>query len=139
MEVGTAITLVNGLIYKPGWTFTATDHTSRFEGTIKVRVEYPARNSNRDQAADGYPEEITTYAEFPLLVGDCPDDLRLYQRILAAIAQIEIHEAREFLRVPPTSWAPFHPHRIDGMKNWNTYGDTDPMVGLYGDLQFGIA
>ncbi|MFJ5532433.1 hypothetical protein [Streptomyces sp. NPDC093261] len=138
MEIGSAIRLVEGLIYKPGWTFTATDHTNRFEGTIKVRVEYPARNSNRDQADKGYPEEITTYAEFPLMVGDCSDDRTLYRRILSAIAEIELHEAREFLRVAPTNWAPFHPHRIDGMKAWLKYRD-DGMAALYGDLQFGIA
>jgi hypothetical protein len=142
MEIPTAIKLVDQLVYKPGWTFTAEDHSNRFEGTIKVRVDYPALNSNRDQAADGYPEEITTYASFPILVGDCADDLRLYRRLLAAIIEIEAHEAREFLRVPGTFWAPFHPHRLDGMHNWHAMAsapDTDVMQGLAGDLQFGIA
>lgn len=134
MEINSAIELVHSMEYKPGWTFTATDHTARFEGTVKVRVEYPALNSNRDQAADGYPEAIATYAEFPLVVADCNDE-SLYFKILESIIKIEAHEAREFLRVKPTHWAPFHPHRIDGMRRW-TEKTGDPMVG---DLQFGIA
>lgn len=141
METQSAITLVGQLIYKPGWSFTATDHSNRFEGTILVRVDYPARNSNRDQAEGGYPEEIKTYATFPILVGDCNSDLRLYRRLLVALEQIEVHEAREFLRVPGTNWAPFHPHRMDGMRNWAAMAsDPDALImsGLSGDLQFGI-
>lgn len=135
METASAIELIRRVIYKPGWKFTARDHTKRFEGTIVVRVDYPARNSNRDQAEAGYPQEIITYAEFPLVVKDCADD-DLYAALLRAITSIEEHESREFLRVRPTNWAPFHPHRVDGMRRWaarNGKGD------LLADLQFGIA
>lgn len=135
MDVRSAIELVNNsLVYKPGWTFTATDHTNRFEDTIVVRVDYPARNSNRDQAAEGYQEEIMTYASFPLVVKDCDDESLMFQ-ILDAIGKIEMHEAREFLRLKPTMWAPFHPHRVDGMRRWHERTG-EPLVG---DLQFGIA
>lgn len=135
MDVRSAIELVNNsLVYKPGWTFTATDHTNRFEDTIVVRVDYPARNSNRDQAAEGYQEEIMTYASFPLVVKDCDDESLMFQ-ILDAIGKIEMHEAREFLRLAPTMWAPFHPHRVDGMRRWSARTG-EPLVG---DLQFGIA
>lgn len=135
METASAIELVHNVIYKPGWTFTARDHTKRFESTIVVRVDYPARNSNRDQAAVGYPQEITTYAEFPLVVKDRTDE-DLYAALLDIIMSIEEHEAREFLRVRPTDWAPFHPHRATGMRRWAARkGNTD----LLADLQFGIA
>lgn len=129
-----AVELINNLLYKPGWTFTATEHDRRFEGTITVRVDYPARNSNRDQAADGYPEVINTYATFPMVVQDCTDE-DLYYKVLKIIEKIEMHEAREFLRVNPTHWAPFHPHRVDGMRRWaERTGST-----MDADLQFGIA
>jgi hypothetical protein len=131
VETASAVALANRLIYKPGWQITAEDHTNRFEGTIKVRIDYPAQNSNRDQAEQGYPETIQTYASFPIVVGDCEDDATLYRRILDALVKIEIHEAREFLRVQDSFWAPFHPHRIDGMQR---YG-----AGVLDDLQFGIA
>jgi len=128
MNVASAVRLVNELVYKPGWAFTAEDHTNRFEGSIKVRIDYPAMNSNRDRAEHGYDEEIKTYASFALIVQNC-DDITLYRKLLDRIIQIEIHEAREFLRVEPTFWAPFHPHRIDGMQRW---GDVES------DLLFGV-
>lgn len=129
-----AVELINNLIYKPGWTFTATEHDKRFEGTILLRIDYPARNSNRDQAEAGYPEVINTYATFPMVVQDCTDE-DLYFKVLKIIEKIEMHEAREFLRVNPTHWAPFHPHRVDGMRRWaERTGST-----MDADLQFGIA
>ncbi|MBB4786020.1 hypothetical protein [Streptomyces rapamycinicus] len=135
METASAIELVEDVIYKPGWTFTARDHTKRFESTIVVRVNYPARNSNRDQAETGYPQEITTYAEFPLVVNDYTDE-DLYAALLETIMSIEEHEAREFLRVQPTNWAPFHPHRATGMRRWAARSDKPDLMD---DLQFGIA
>lgn len=135
MNVASAVELINNsLVYKPGWAFTATDHTNRFEDTIVVRIDYPAQNSNRDQAADGYPESIQTYASFPLVVRDCTDEDLAFQ-VLQAVVKIEVHEAREFLRLKPTMWAPFHPHNVDGIKRWDDRtGDR-----LADDLQFGIA
>lgn len=135
MDIQSALKLVNeSLVYKPEWKFTAEDHSNRFEGTITVRVDYPARNSNRDQAENGYPEEIMTYAVFPLVVVDCDVESLTY-KILESIIKIEAHEAREFLRVEPTMWAPYHPHRVDGMKRWSARTG-EPLVS---DLQFGIA
>lgn len=128
MEVQSAIRLINGLIYKPEWKITATDHTNRFESSVKVRIDYPAYSSDRDEAVSGYPTKIYTYSTFPLIVADC-DDVDLYRQIITAIVEIETHEAREFLRVRRTWWAPFHPHRIDGMKRWGN---------VTGDLKFGI-
>ncbi|MFH8698766.1 hypothetical protein DMH25_46215 [Streptomyces sp. WAC 01325] len=129
MEAASAVELLKQLVYKPGWTIDAEDHTHRFEGTVKVRFTFPAHRSERNFAPEGYPEKITTYAEFPIVVADC-DDVELYRRVLVKIMEVELHEAREFLRVPPTYWAPFHPHRVDGMKRW---GDAP------GDLLYGIS
>lgn len=129
MEVKSALALINSLIYKPGWSIVAEDHTNRFEGTVKLIISYPARQSEREDAAKGYPVEINPSATFPITVTDCEDDTELYRKIIGAIAQLEIHEAREFLRVHPTNWAPFHPHRVDGMKRWGSVEE---------DLRFGI-
>ena len=132
MLTDSAIALIGGIIYKPGWTFSATDHTDRFEGAIKVRIDYPAQDTAREDAANGYPNEIRTYAEFPMFVADCNDDVTLYRRVCDAITAIDAHEMREYFRVQPTGWAPFHPHQIDGMRRWDPTNPT-------GDLQFGIA
>ena len=128
MKVKSALDLINAIVYKPGWRISATDHRDRFEGSIIVRIDYPARNSNRDQAANGYPAEIRTYAKFPLIVKDCTD-IDLWRKIVWKIIEIETHETREFFRVQPSLWAPFHPHRIDGMKRWGTE-EIDLMFGI---------
>lgn len=136
MLIDSAINLVNSLRYFPGWKFTATDHTKRFEGTILIRVEYLACETGRENAREGYPETINTYATFPVVVADC-DDVQLHAKILKALMKIYEHEAREALRVAPTYWAPFHPHNIDGMRRWN---DCKIVCddALLNDLQFGI-
>jgi hypothetical protein len=138
VNITSAIALIGGIIYRPDWLFEAVDHSNRFEGSIRVKITYPALNTNRDQAADGYPQEITTYAEFPLIVANC-DDISLYRKIANAIIEIETHEMREYLRVSPTMWAPFHPHRIDGMKRWNATDSDTPSDDVFADLRFGIA
>lgn len=124
-----AIALVNTLIYKPGWRISATDHSRRFQGAITVKIDYPARRSEREFAPD-FTEQIETYASFPIIVEDITDEVELFRRVMGAVLSIEIHEGREFFRVTPTWWAPFHPHRVDGMKRWGT--ET-------ADLTFGIA
>jgi hypothetical protein len=129
MYVDSAIKLISTMVYKPGWSFEATDHTNRFEGTVHVKVHYTALNSNRDQAELGYPETIETYAQFAFHVLEC-DEADICRHMLDAIVAIETHEAREFLRLLPTFESPFHPHRVDGMKRWGA---------LETDLQFGLA
>lgn len=129
MNVATAQQLIAAAIYKPGWRIWAEDHSNRFEDCICLNFEYPARSANREEAPD-YPTEIMAKARFPMMVGDVADAIELYRQVLLVIINIEAHEAREFLRLGPTMWAPFHPHRKDGMKRW---GDVE------GDLKFGIS
>ena len=129
MECESACRLINDLIiYEPNWKITATDHTNRFEGTIVIRIDYPARNTNRDQADGGYANPIMTYASFTIVAHECSDMTELYRQVLQRILLIHEHEAREYFRIHPTNWAPFHPHRLDGMKAWGNPAS---------DLQFG--
>lgn len=134
MDTVLASAIVNSMIYMPGWTFTAEDHSNRFEGTIKVRVDYPALNSDRAMAPD-YPQAIDTYATFPITVGDCDDATDIYYKMIQALTDIWIHETREFLRDPASLEAPFHPHRLKGMTRWAQATGTP----IAADLQFGIA
>lgn len=132
MLVDSAIQLIGQLTYKPGWTFEPEDHTNRFEGSVKVKISYPANDTSREDAREGYPNPIpVTYAVFSFGVSNL-DDIQLYREIANCIMEIECHEMREFLRVSPTFWAPFHPHQLDGMRRWNP--DT-----VKQDFQFGIA
>lgn len=118
MNVDSAIQIINNLVFIPNWKFTATDHTDRFEGTVLVRVDYPARASERAEAAQNYPTEICTHANFPLMVEECEDEDDLVFCMILQLLKVQLHEIREFLRVPTTYWAPFHPHRVGGMRRW---------------------
>lgn len=139
MEVRTAIELVNNLRIMPFWDLTATDHTNRFEGAICLKVEYPSYETSREMYREGYPEQNRPYASFPIVVRDL-DDIGLYRAIVAIIGEIQEHETREFLRVNPTGWAPFHPHQIDGMRRWEKGSDEwRDTIQLRGDLHFGLS
>lgn len=132
MKIHEAITAIDGICYKPGWKLTAHDHTRRFEDTVLVRVDYHAFNTNQDQARQGFPEEIDTYATFPVMIraGWTEDDL--YKAIIDGLIEIETHETREFFRIPAEDWrAPFHPHRQEGIDYWHR---DNPMA----DLRFGL-
>lgn len=130
MQVSSALALINDVIcYKDKWVFTAKDDTQRYEGTIQVRIDYPAIMSERENQKKGKQVPIMTYATFRIMVVDCEDDIALYRELMRHIMAIEEHEAREFLRIKPTFWAPFHPHKVDGMKRW---GKADH------DVQFGV-
>ncbi len=136
METASAVALVNNLSYRPGWTIEATDYTNRFEGSIMVKFTFPAFHTERALAAEGYPSQTdSSWAQFPIIVGDCATDDDLYFKVLQEITRLEQHEAREFLRVAPTMWAPFHPHRVDGMKRWAAKNGSD--VGC--DFRYGVA
>jgi hypothetical protein len=64
------------------------------------------------------------------MLADCREDTDLYRKLAYAILEIEEHEMREYFRISPTFWAPFHPHQYDGMKRWGKYHE---------DLKFGLA
>lgn len=122
MEAQSAVALLNNLVLKPGWSVVAEDYCRRHEGCVKVDVTYPAYRSERELAPD-YFELVPDGAKaaFVVAVGDINDDCELYRRLLhILVLEIEMHEWREFLRVRPTMWAPFHPHRLDGQNRWGT-------------------
>lgn len=138
MDLATALDLINNqLIYRPGWSFTAHDHTRRFQGSVLVRVDYGAFNTNRDMARKDFPEWIETYASFSMVVTDC-DETEFYRRLFANIMEIEEHENREFFRFRSLDYdAPFHPHRIAGMNAW--LDTTAVGLRVAADLKFGVA
>jgi hypothetical protein len=140
MQVTTAVELIHSLIFFPGFEFKAHDHTDRFEGTVKVRIEYDAWNTNRQTLDDDqYTEKIKTYAEFPLMVEDIQDEAVLYRRLMTVLMRLYQHEAREALRVRGTLWSPFHPHRLGGMRRWRQTSEEDLLSdALMMDFTFGV-
>jgi hypothetical protein len=129
MKVDTAIDFINGITYLPGWKITAKDDTNRFEGSVTVRIAYPAVDTDRENAKVGYEKTIETYAEFRIIVLKCPDQNAVLRKVLDKIMVIYLHETREALRVLPSYDAPFHPHTIAGMDAWGAEED---------DLLFGV-
>lgn len=131
MNPTTACRIINqNIVFAPGWEFEAVDFSERFEDAVCVNVSYPAVETNRDEAEVGYQRDVIAHAKFCILVGMCKDQVDLCRCIVTDVIQpIMLHEAREMLRMAPTFWAPFHPHKIDGMKRW---GD------VLGDTRFGI-
>lgn len=134
MHVIDAIDAVHEIVYKPGWTFEASDHTGRYYGTVKVDVAYSAPNSAQEDAPDGYPNLINPTASFTVCVDDLPDRDALWLRIFDdVIREIEMHEAREFFRIRCENYrAPFHPHIPAGTAAY-------PGATRDGDVRFGIA
>lgn len=137
MHVDTALTLVNeSLVYPPGYKVTATDHSKRFEDTVCLHVNIDAQASDRAEAPD-YATKIKGGARssFAIAVGDVKDVEQLTYRVINALIEATTHELREFVRVTPTFWAPFHPHRIDGIKRWSQAEGVDPKR----DYLFGLS
>lgn len=138
MTVQRMCELIHSMHYRPGWTFTATDYTKRFEQGCQVTVTFPAPNTNRDLATVGYPVEITVEVNFVVRLCDCATEDDLWFQMLGIVASIDMHEAREFLRVGSDYDAPFHPHRLEGMALFarKTYpGHED--LSILNDMNYG--
>jgi hypothetical protein len=130
MEVDTALAIINEqLVFAPGWKISAEPFTHRFESGIKVCVTYPACATERKEAPAGYPRLIEARADFVIVLHCDREETLLRQLLEEVIMPIQCHEAREMLRLKPSFWAPFHPHRNGGMERW---GDkqSDVMFGL---------
>lgn len=134
MLVDSAVKIVNdGLTYRPGYEITAGDYTSRHESAIWLEIVIPTRQTERHEAP-GYPTEVGARSRFMLLVDDCDGVEALMYKVLKAIAMSEMHEAREFLRLKPTFWAPFHPHKVEGTRRWARFLLRDRTEQLENDI-----
>lgn len=67
------------------------------------------------------------------------DDIGLYYRIARIVMEVEEHEMREFLRISPTMWAPFHPHNTGGIRTWAKMSGIDHDAAIARDVTFGLA
>jgi hypothetical protein len=119
MLVPSAVALINeSLIFLPGWKITAEDYTSRHEGCVALHIGAPSYETNRSEAMLGYPVENEPHAVVMIQVTPEMDLVDLFYLVLSKIIEFQTHEFREGMRVKPTGWAPFHPHKIDGIHRW---------------------
>lgn len=135
MKPESACRLINeSMMYRPGWTFDASEHKERFENAIRVRIEFDTLDTSAVTDA-GFDSSFRLHVTFTLMVGKM-DDVGLYRAVLGVILRVEEHEAREFLRIRPTHWAPFHPHQDDGIERWHKTPDVPDYFVT--DIQYGI-
>lgn len=120
MNVDTALRLIEQIDCGPNLCVEAEDYTRRHEGAIRLTTIVTTVGSEREQFGNYKDAEpIDVRAQFVIIVTDCADDLELYRRVLTeALIPTLTHEIREFFRIKPTGWAPFHPHKIDGVDRW---------------------
>lgn len=120
MEVSEALTLVTGITYKPGWTFSAAAHP-RFDESIDLMISYTVPNSDVRYAPEYTRIMPPATMQFFLDVHSCTSEIDLFQMVFECLSQIERHETREFFAVHGGKYdKPFHPHTVDGMNNWAT-------------------
>lgn len=136
-----AVKLLNNIEFKRNgqkWRIHAEEFP-RFEDSVLLTIEYPVIDSSRhhwdtpvgEAQSDGDIKEMFYVStKWVIQAGCCTDDTDLYREFLSKVAIIDMHEAREALRIRPSLWAPFHPHRTGGMERWG-----DPQ----GDIMFGVA
>jgi hypothetical protein len=143
MHINTAIALIEGITYKPGWTLWAEDFTKRYEETVLLHLNYSAPDTDVKYAPE-YAVFVPggARANFAIMVGDCDDPMSLYRKVFEVLMRVEYHESREFFSVNGEYFdKPFHPHTMGGMKNWAAAqaanADADPLV--FADLAFGVA
>lgn len=121
MDVKTALALIGQIGCGPTLCLEAEDYTNRHEGAIKLTTIVKTVGSEREDAERDYEgsEPIDVRADFVIIVTDCNDDVELYRRVLTeAVIPTLVHEIREFFRIRPTQWAPFHPHKQGGVERW---------------------
>jgi hypothetical protein len=124
------------LAFAPGWTVTAEDATNRFEETICVRFVIAVPNTDREHAPEyKVPVAGGARSAWPIYVGDITDPAELIGRVLDAAVENVTHELRETARLAPTWWAPFHPHRADGIRRWSERTGRHPSA----DYLFGLS
>lgn len=119
MQVPDALKLIEGVSYKPGWSFSAINY-ERNAGCVLLRVKYEVPNSDVRYAPE-YAEPVAPVPsmDFILSAFDCHTDTDVYGKVIECLLQVERHEAREFFAVNGTDYdKPFHPHTPTGTTNW---------------------
>jgi hypothetical protein len=112
-----AISLVRGLIFRPGWTLEAERAPSYGPGHIYVTATEQTVDTNREYAPEY--RKAKEIADLDVIdVRFLTEDGLMY-RLLQWFGRMHEHEDREFLRRGDRNYeAPFHPHRPEGERRW---------------------
>lgn len=120
MNASAAASLINQeLIFRPGWQLRAVPFENL--GVVLVEASVLTNNLDREEAPD-YRSQIIAGGSFEVPTGGT--EAEFLKRLIGEFLKIEEHEWREALRFKPNRphgdyVAPFHPHRPEGIRNWN--------------------
>jgi hypothetical protein len=118
MHAMQAAHIVNNIVFRPGWRFTAASYWPRPDDAILVDVTVETQDTNT--APDYRKRIIIAPGPFVIDVAGLDEDDLWYQ-IKMLIEGINDHEDREFLRDGRPgrgNHAPFHPHHREGELRW---------------------
>lgn len=111
MHYAEATSLLKHINLRPGWRLHWWEHetqpntiTIEILGTVKDSSDYPT-----------YTKLVTAHGTFDAPL-DTMNPFMLIAWVFAHYVFMAIHEEREFFKVD--SFAPFHPHRLDGRLMW---------------------
>jgi hypothetical protein len=117
IDFDTAEKIVKSLVFMPGWNFTI----ERGADAWWIGVNFPARNSNREYAPDGYRMPLIYGGTriWPIEFAECCDETAFVDAVMMGVVNTWLHELCEFFRRSDSGYdAPYHPHRPEGVAAW---------------------
>lgn len=115
MDPYRAIELVKNVSYKPSWLLMPRV----VDEDVVLEIGYVERDSD-SMWAPNYERPTFNELPFRLNVRSIHSVDELYRKVLNCLVECEKHEAREFFKVGRSFETPFHPHRPDGNRLWET-------------------
>jgi hypothetical protein len=118
MDVEHAVEVVKDLVFRPGWTLDAV-YLSGDRVLVTTTVE--TVDTDREFAPGGYRQPKIVTPDVIVRVAEMAEDDDLIYAILRSYRDFHEHEDREFMRRRSQEYdAPFHPHRDEGDRRWET-------------------
>lgn len=112
---GTIEAVIEGVVYKPTWSFKGTAYSGFVELVITIHT------SDSDvRYAPEYFKSITVNPFFSRSRDQFRTEQDVVDWVFACIMWMETHDAREFFSIHGASFdKPFHPHTNSGIDLWN--------------------
>lgn len=121
-----AVALLSKMQYKPGsrlYFYNDGNHH------VWMEMEFQGYNSTPDPLTGRCDHSMGTFFAPPISLSVRGLDAeQVLAAALNAIVQVETHEAREFWRFKNGGGAPFHPHNMEGERNWNRTRNVPALV-----------
>jgi hypothetical protein len=115
-----AVGLINGSLFRPGWTLKAIVYTTK-SVYVYARIQTVDTSYPPSDRTGTWPVEMTMDPDVIIDVSKLDEAGLAYAILTKLVAQIDSHENREFLqfRSATNEWyAPLHPHTADGQLDW---------------------